>query len=169
MTYTNINSPETAVSAFQRLNIDDRLAVLALLYTDIAGAISAGAIDSIPTQEVADLIAQVQLLSPEEQLFALRDLLPAGRNDQDEVMLDPHPSQATVELAGGGTTIPTGQYGHLNTDAKIAFWYLLAQRLGNTIIGVPNDYRLCDQAGQVLNALKSMNTDDLVSFLKKGL
>jgi Orange carotenoid protein, N-terminal len=169
VTSTNINPLRQAVSVFQRLDIDDQLAVLALLYQEIADTIPANVIDSLPTQEANNLVAQLQQLSPEEQLNALRDSLPAESNDQDEVMLDPNPSKALTELVQGGTTIPTGEYGHMKTESKLAFWYLLAERLGTNVIGIPNDYKPSENVAQVLNTLKSLNSDELVSFLKRVL
>ncbi|MFH7025967.1 MAG: orange carotenoid protein N-terminal domain-containing protein [Heteroscytonema crispum UTEX LB 1556] len=170
MTSTNINPLRQSISAFQNLDIDDQLAVLALVYKSIGDTIPANVVDSLPTQEASHLVAQIQQLSQEEQLHALRDCLPAEITDQDEVMLDPHPSKALAELVqGGGTTIPTGEYGQMQTESKLAFWYALAQKLGNGVIGIPNDYQPSEQATAVLNSLKSLSTDDLVSFLKRVL
>jgi hypothetical protein len=41
MTYTNVNFLEEAVSKFQKLDIDNRLTVLALIYSEIAYEIPA--------------------------------------------------------------------------------------------------------------------------------
>ncbi|YAF98517.1 MAG: orange carotenoid protein N-terminal domain-containing protein [Nodularia sp. CChRGM 3473] len=169
MTSTNINRVQQNASKFKKLHIDDRLAVMGRLYTEIANQLPADMIDALPTQKAADLVAQIQQVSPEEQLYALRDLLPATKNDQDEIMLDPHPTKATVELAQGGTTIPTGEYGAMHFEAKVAFWALLAERLGTTIIDIPHDYSLSEPATEILNSLKSLDTNDLVSFLKQVL
>ena len=169
MTSTNINPVQQSASKFKQLDIDDKLAVMGKVYTQIANQLPADMIDALPTQKPAELVAQIQQVSPEEQLYALRDLLPATKNDQDEIMLDPHPTKATVELAQGGTTIPTGEYGAMKPDEKVAFWSLLAERLGNTIIGIPHDYSLSQPATEVFNTLKSLEPNDLVSFLKQAL
>lgn len=169
MTATNIDPISQAVSTFIKLDPDDRLATLGLLYTEIADNIPANVIDSLPTETAADIIARIQQFSPEEQLYALRDILPANRYDQDETMLDPHPTKALVELTQGGTQIPTGQYGKLNTEAKLAFWYMLGERLGTAIIGIPNDYQPSEPVISLLNSLRSLNTNDLVTFLKQIL
>ncbi|WP_414551897.1 orange carotenoid protein N-terminal domain-containing protein [Anabaena sp. CCY 0017] len=169
MTSTNINPVQQSASKFKQLDIDDRLAVIGRLYTQIANQLPADMIDALPTQKPAELVAQIQQVSPEEQLYALRDLLPATKNDQDEIMLDPHPTKATVELAQGGTTIPTGEYGAMKPEAKVAFWSVLAERLGTTIIAIPHDYSLSQPATEVFNTLKSLEPNDLVSFLKQVL
>lgn len=169
MTSTNINPVKQAVFNFQKLKIDDRLVVLGSLFSKVADTISTSDIDKLPTQKAADLVTQIQQLSPEEQLQAVRDLLPASSNDQDETVLDPHPSKATLELARGGTKIPTGEYGALNAEGKLVFWYYLGQRLGSSIINIPQDYTLSEQATTVLNSLQSLDTEDLVSFVKQVL
>ncbi|GAX41770.1 hypothetical protein NIES4075_27670 [Tolypothrix sp. NIES-4075] len=168
MTSTNVNPSQQAVLAFQRLKIDDRLTVLGLLFTSFADKIPANAANSLPTEKAAELVAQVQKLSSSEQLFALRDLLPADTQDQDEVMLDPNPSKAMVELAHGGNKIYTGEYGNMQPEGKLAFWYLLAERL-RTVFMVSSQSQPSQQATEVFNSLKSLNTDDLVSFFKKVL
>ncbi|MEA5620598.1 orange carotenoid protein N-terminal domain-containing protein [Cronbergia sp. UHCC 0137] len=169
MTATNVGSITQASRTFQQLNIDDKLAILGLIYKEKSDQIPANIIDLLPTDRSVDLVAQIQQLSPQEQLFALRDLLPATRHDQDEIMLDPHPSKAMVELSHGGTTIPTGAYGEMNTEGKLAFWYLLAERLGSTIIGIPDDYHPSEPATTLLNSLKALHTNDLLAFLKQIL
>lgn len=167
MTSTNVNRIEEPVSAFLGLDIDDRLAVLASLYSKIASAIPANAKDALPTQDAQSLVARVQQMSQEEQVSALRDLLPAERSDQDAVMLDPNPTKALGELiGGGGTKIPAHEYGSMKFEGKLAFWYLVAQKLGSGFVGIPSDYQLTQPASQVLNLLESLNTEDLVSFLK---
>ncbi|AFY48875.1 Orange carotenoid protein [Nostoc sp. PCC 7524] len=169
MTSTNVNPVAQAVSSFKNLDIDDRLVVFGSLFGKISETVSTTDIDKLSTQKAADLVAQIQQLSPEEQVYALRDLLPASRNDQNETMLDPHPSKAMVELAQGGSKIPTGEYGAMNAEGKLAFWYFLGQRLGSTIIDIPRDYTPSPQATELINTVKSLNTNDLVSFLKQVL
>lgn len=166
MTSTNINPTQQAVLAFRNLDIDDQLAVLASVYSKNASKIPANAKDALPTQDVQSLVSQVQELSHENQLSALRDLLPAQRTDQDEAVLDPNPSKALTELVGGGVKIPAHEYARLKPEAKIAFWYLVAQKLGSSVIGIPSDYKPSQPATQVLNSLDSLSTEDLVSFVK---
>ncbi|WP_017317302.1 orange carotenoid protein N-terminal domain-containing protein [Mastigocladopsis repens] len=171
MTSTNTNAIQEAVAGFRSLIIDDELLVLALLYRDVAGSVPADAANALPTQDAANLVTRVEQLSPQEnQLSALRDFLGAERNDQDATILDPNPSKALAELVtGGGTTIPAHEYSSLSAEARIAFWYLLAQRLGSNIIGNLSEFTPTEQVTIVLNSIQSLNTDELVSFLKHAL
>ncbi|MEH1971496.1 MULTISPECIES: orange carotenoid protein N-terminal domain-containing protein [unclassified Nostoc] len=149
MTSTNINFLEQSVSKFQSLDIDDRLTVLALLYTEICDEIPALCLNNVPNEKSANLVAQIQNLPQAEQLFALRQLL-----HQDEV---------------GETAIPTEEYTSMSADDKLAFWYQVAQNLGTSIIGVPNDYIPSEKATEVVDLLHTPNIEDLVTFFKRVL
>ncbi len=162
MTATNSNPMKEAGANFFRLEMDDRLAVLASLYTQVAGTIPADALLAMPDKGGADLVKDVQDLSGDEKILALRDLLAADKNDQDETQLDPNPSKALGELLKGGTKIHTGKYGAMKPESRLGFWYQLAERMGSSI---PSDYKPSSQATELLNSLKSMSKEDLVSFL----
>ncbi|MBD2725898.1 Orange carotenoid-binding protein [Nostoc sp. FACHB-892] len=149
MTSTNINFLEQSVSKFQDLDTDDRLTVLSLLYTEISDEIPAIALNDVPNEKTANLVAQIQNLPQQEQVSGLRQLL-----NQDEV---------------GETAIPTEEYASMNVDDKLAFWYQLAQNLGTTIIGVPDDYIPSEKATEVVDLLDTPNIEDLVTFLKRVL
>ena len=149
MTSTNVNFLEQSVSKFQSLDADDRLTVLALLYTEICDAIPSLCLNNVPNENTANLVAQIQNLPQTEQLSALRQLL-----NQDEV---------------GETGIPTEEYASLSAEDKLGFWYQLAQNLGTSIIGVPNDYIPSEKATEVLDLLHTPNIEDLVTFFKQVL
>lgn len=168
MTSTNMDSINKSVAAFKQLEIDDRLAALALIYQDVAGAVPADALKASP--EVGGLVARIQELSQERQVDALRDLLPATKNDQNETTLDPNPAKALTELASSASnTVPTAEYGSMSTESKLAFWYQVAQKLGNGIVGIPSDYSPSAKVTELLSSLKSLDTDQKVSFLSQAL
>ena len=52
-------------------------------------------------------------MSAQEQVNALRDILPASKTGRDQVKLDPNPRKALTELVQGEVEVPTGQYGKL--------------------------------------------------------
>lgn len=149
MTSTNVNFLEQSVSKFQSLDTDDRLTVLALLYTEISDEIPAIALNDVPNEKTANLVAQIQNLPQQEQVSALRQLL-----KQDKV---------------GETAIPIQEYASMNADDKLAVWYQLGQNLGTTIIGVPDDYIPSEKATEVVDLLNTPNIEDLVNFFKRVL
>lgn len=160
MTFTNANDINASVTQFQSLQIDDKLGLLALIYREVSGSIPAG---SLPTSsDVTDIVGIVEKMSEQEKVDALRDLLPATKNDQDEVILDPNPSKALTELAQGKTGVPTGKYGALNPESKLVVWYQLAQKLGSSI---PGNYSPSGEATQLLNSFKQLGNEQKVSFV----
>ncbi|MFN6464687.1 MAG: orange carotenoid protein N-terminal domain-containing protein [Nostoc sp. DedVER02] len=149
MTSTNVNFLEQSVSKFQSLDTDDRLTVLALLYTEIGDEIPSLCLNNTPNEQTANLVAQIQNLPQQEQVPALRQLL-----NQNEV---------------GETAIPTEEYASMNAEDKLGFWYQLAQNLGTTIIGVPDDHIPSEKATEVVDLLHTPNIEDLVTFFKRVL
>jgi hypothetical protein len=131
------------------LDTDERLSVLALLYSEIADEVPALTLNETPNETSASLVAKIQKLSKTEQLPALRQLL--GQNK------------------GSETGISTEEYTSLSIDDKLAFWYQLAQNLGASIIDIPDDYLPSEEVTEVLDLLHTPNLEDLVTFLKRVL
>ena len=166
MTSANIDAIKQSVQAFKGLDIDDQLAALASIYTKAASSIPPETLGT-PSPEVSGLVTKIEQLSHQEQVDALRDLLPAKKTDQDEVILDPNPSKALAELVKGGTKVPTHEYGALSTESKLAFLYQIGQKLGKSIIGIPSDYSPSSKVTDLLNSLASLDVQQQMSFLTK--
>lgn len=164
MTSTNVDAVNQAVTAFKKLpHTDDKLAVLALIYKQVASSLPANALSASP--EVSEIVGQIEKMSHERQIDALRDILPAERSDQDEITLDPNPSKALTELATGGNTVPTGKYGSMKPESKLAFWYQVGQKLGSSFVGIPSDFSPSSEAQQLFQSLGSLETEQQLSFL----
>ncbi|MEH2439605.1 orange carotenoid protein N-terminal domain-containing protein [Nostoc sp.] len=73
MTSTNVNFLEQSGSKFQNLDTDDRLTVLALLYTEIGDEIPSLCLNNTPNEQAANLVAQVQNLPQQEPGFLTRE------------------------------------------------------------------------------------------------
>ncbi|MDB9373659.1 orange carotenoid protein N-terminal domain-containing protein [Nodularia sphaerocarpa] len=149
MTSTNINFLEQAVSKFQTLDRDDQLLVLALIYHEIAYEIPAITSDCVPKDSDKKLLSQIQQLSTTQQIFALRQLL---RQDQEEEKI-----------------ISTEEYASMSIGCKMSFWYHLAQNLGTTIVGIPDDYIPSEKATEVLELVNTTNVQEIVNFLEMVL
>ncbi|MGI8502764.1 MAG: orange carotenoid protein N-terminal domain-containing protein [Hassallia sp.] len=148
MTSTNVNFSEQAVSKFQNLNADDRLAVLALLFTQISEEVPASALNCMPTDGTTDLVGEIQNLSQPEQIIALRQL---------------------QSKEGGETAIDTDSYTSMDAECKLAFWYHLAQNLGGSVVGIPHDYIPSEPAAEVLDLFQMNSTEEIMSFMQQVL
>ncbi|MBW4449925.1 MAG: hypothetical protein KME38_24575 [Spirirestis rafaelensis WJT71-NPBG6] len=148
MTSTNIDFTEVAVSKFQNLNADDRLAVLAVLFSQINEEIPASAMNSLPNHGTADLVAEIQNLSQPDQILALRKL----QNQEGEE-----------------TTISTDSYASMDAESKLAFWYQLGENLGGSVVGIPQDYIPSEQAAEVLDLFEMNSSEQIMSFMQQVL
>lgn len=66
MTFKNIDSTKQIVSNLNSLDIDAHLAVLGESYPQITDIIPGNAIDTLPTEKAADLVARIQQISSEK-------------------------------------------------------------------------------------------------------
>ncbi|HLP87356.1 MAG TPA: orange carotenoid protein N-terminal domain-containing protein [Nostocaceae cyanobacterium] len=163
MTSTNINPLDQAVVDFQELDIGDRLILLALLYQESVTSIPLDDLQAITQPQVKFLVQQIQQLSLEEQLTFLSDLLLKEEYQQTEPLLE---NYSTVDTT---SRYPTHQYELLNSESKLTFWCLIAANLTDIIIDIPNDYIPTPSTIELLNFLQSLNSDELVLFLKQVL
>lgn len=139
---TNTDATEQHIAAFKHLPVDDQLAALALLYTEVAGSITPATLKLNSSAASAEVVKQIKHISAQEQLLAMRDLLVAG-----------------------GSSPLTLEYQSLEINFRLAVWYQLAQELGNAIVPIPSEHSISSESADFLNSLKSMDFEQLVSFL----
>ncbi|MBD1867576.1 Orange carotenoid protein [Cyanobacteria bacterium FACHB-471] len=145
MTFTNIqNNQKEAVQAFQGFNVDEQLALLWYLYKDIGNQISPEPNDNSTGSPIAgSWVNQIKQAPKEEQLQIQRDI--ASRKDTEY----------------------SHQYGALDSSTKLFFWYALAQSMDEgSVIQVPSDYNLPEQAQGFLEQLKPLSLEDKITFAK---
>jgi len=130
------------VAAFKSLPVDDQLAALALIYSEVSGSITSATLKRTSPEVAVEFVHQIEHMSQQEQLLALRDL-----------------------LAGAGSSPLTLEYQSLDTNSRLSMWYQLAQKMGSVIAAIPSDYTVSSQLADFLNSLKSMDFEHLVSFL----
>ena len=93
------------------MHTDDKLGLLALIYREISDSIPSESLQK--SSEVSEIVEDIEEMSAQEQVNALRDILPASKTGRDQVKLDPNPRKALTELVQGEVEVPTGQYGKL--------------------------------------------------------
>lgn len=143
MTFTSV---EPATKSFERLSVDDRLALLWFIYTEMGGAITPAAPGAAASEIVEGLFNQVKELSYDEQLQVMRDL--ASRTN--------------------GTI--SREYGSLSPDSKLAFWYRLAQGMDDkTIVPMPSDYKMASAAEQLFTTIKGMDFQQQITLLRSSV
>ena len=146
MTSTSMDAQNESVATFKSLPVDDQLAALALIYTEVSGSITSATLKRTSPEVAIQEVHQIEHMSQHEQLLTLRDL-----------------------LTGAGSSPITIEYQSLDTNTRLSMWYQLAQKMGNAIATIPNTYTVSSQLAEFLNSLKSMDFEHLVSFLSSVL
>jgi hypothetical protein len=131
-----------SVTAFKNLPVDAQLAALALVYTEVSGSITSATLKRTSPELAVGFVHQIEHMSQQEQLLTLRDL-----------------------LIGAGSSPITLEYQALDTNSRLSMWYQLAQKMGSAIAKIPNEYTVSSELADFLNSLKSMEFENLVSFL----
>lgn len=145
MTYVTSNTGSDLVEAFQSLDADTQLALFWFIYKEMGKSITPAApgASTVSPAIAEGLFNQVKELPHEEQLNVQRDLI-QRRNTQ-----------------------LTREYGAVGDTTKLLFWYLLAQGMDNgTIIPMPADYHLAEEAQGMLNHLQGMEFEQQITFLR---
>jgi hypothetical protein len=124
MSFTGVSNQQTAMSKFEALDVDDKLAVLATVYGEIVAEVAPTTTQPNAQDEGgANLLKQIQGLPADKQVDSLRELL-SGKRTSGEVELNPNPSKALGELFQGGEDAPsisTNDYNAMSADSKLSF------------------------------------------------
>jgi hypothetical protein len=132
-----------AVKQFSNLEVDEKLAVLYYLYEAMGTSVTPAAIGA------ADLEFS-------KSFFNEFDALPLG-----DAQLD-----AMRSLVRGEDSSLGQRYSSLVDNNKLALWYILAERMGNDVIGMPEDYKLGDIGKQNTDAVKELDFEQQITFLR---
>lgn len=160
MTFTNTDAT-TLVSKFKQLPVNDQIAALGQIYTQVAGSVP-----STTSKQVEDVVRGVLGMRHEGQIHFLGDAL--SDTDRDEVALDINPSKAMAELIpGDGVEPPISAYEALTPSDRLLVWSQLARHMGDQFVALPADYQVSDAAKEVLTTLQSAGTEDKVNFLSQ--
>jgi Orange carotenoid protein, N-terminal len=133
------------VEAFQSLDVDQQLALFWFIYTEMGESITPAAPGASTASEpiAQGLFNQVKELSRDEQLQVQRDLV-ARQN-----------------------SLISREYGALSDTTKLLFWYLLAVGMEQeTIIPMPPDYQLSEQAQEVFNQIRQAEFEEQMTIFR---
>ncbi|MBF2015776.1 MAG: Orange carotenoid protein [Rivularia sp. T60_A2020_040] len=147
MEATQTNDPKIRelVGAFNKLDVDEQLALFYFIYKEMGDSITPAAPGaSTVSPAIADgLFNQVKELSHEEQLQLQRDLI----NKAD--------------------TLHSREYGSMSDTTKLLFWYRLAQGMdAKTIIPMPGNYQLSSQSQELMDKIKELDFSVQMSLFR---
>ncbi|MGB3312274.1 MAG: orange carotenoid protein N-terminal domain-containing protein [Nodosilinea sp.] len=141
-----VNNPNQAITIFQRLDVDEQLALLWFVYEQMGDAITPAAPGSASPDIATGLYDQVKAQEQQQQLDTMRAI---ARGDQSNQI--------------------SREYGSLGSNTKLAFWYFLAQGMtSGEIIPMPDDYKLTNQGQDLLAALETMDFEEQITVLRNA-
>jgi hypothetical protein len=144
MTFTNIANIDQTVQQLQSLNVDDQLAVLWFVYTEMKDGITPSPTAGLELSQA--VVNRIQQMSREQQLQAQRDIIAGADNEINR------------------------EYRALYPRAKLGVWYLLAQGMEQeTIVPMPPDYQLSSEAQELLNAVKQLDFEQQTEFMSRAV
>lgn len=143
MTSINTDPTQTALQKFKSLSVDDQLAFLWFVYTEMGKSITPAAPGSAAPEIAEGLFNQVKEKSHDEQLQIMRD------------------------LANNADTLISREYGSLSDNTKLLFWYRLSQGMDSQIIvPMPPNYEMDEAGNQLLEEVKGFEFNQQITFLR---
>ncbi|MDB9373406.1 orange carotenoid protein N-terminal domain-containing protein [Nodularia sphaerocarpa] len=147
MTYTQTSDPNIreCVQSWQKLDVDEQLALFWFIYKEMGSSITPAAPEaSTVSPEIAEgLFNQVKELSHEEQLQVQRDII----------------TQKDTQISR--------QYGSLSDTTKLLFWYRLAQEMeSGHIIPLPAGYQLSSPSQTLLDHIKALPFEQQINAFR---
>ena len=135
-----------ALSTYQKLSTDEKLALLWYVYTRMGASVTPAAPGAAADEIAEGLFNQVKELPFTEQLAVQRAIIEAR------------------------DTLISREYGSLSKNTKLYFWYRLAQGMeAGTIIPIPTDYEPTGAVTQLLSQIEIMDFEQQITFLRKAV
>ncbi|MFE4105199.1 MAG: orange carotenoid protein N-terminal domain-containing protein [Almyronema sp.] len=137
---------QQTLSQYEKLSPDEQLAFLWYVYEEMGESVTPAAPGAASEGIAEGLFNQVKALSFDEQLEAMR------------AMLNPQDTQLSRE------------YGSLERNTKLAFWYHLAQGMTDgTIVPMPDDYTKPESVNKLLLQLVTLEFEQQITFLREAV
>jgi Orange carotenoid protein, N-terminal len=133
------------VEAFQKLDVDEQLALFWVIYTEMGDSITPAApgASTVSSDIAQALFDRVKSMSHDEQLQIMRDLI-ARQN-----------------------SLICREYGALSDTTKLLFWYLLAQGMDDAVIvPFPEDYQLSSESEDLLEQIKNLEFSQQITLFR---
>lgn len=145
MTFTQSNTANEIVQAFQKLGTDDQLALFWFIYKEMGGSITPAApgASTVSPNIAEGLLNQVLEKSHEEQLQIQRDLIERKN------------------------TLIGREYGAMGDTTKLLFWYRLSQEMETgRVIPFPPNYKMSNDAQSVFEQIKRLDFGEQITVFR---
>jgi hypothetical protein len=134
---------QKAVDGFNTLGTDEKLALLYLIYKKMGDSITPAAPAATEPELSPVLMGNFFELSHDDQLAAMRQIV----NRED------------TELSRA--------YGALKENNQLMVWFAWAQAMGNSVVGMPQDYQPAQAITNALGNIENLEFQEQISLLRE--
>jgi hypothetical protein len=140
------NSVLSATQLFKSLSVDDQLALLWYVYTEMGRSITPAAPGAARMQFAEGVLNQIKQMSHSQQLEVMRD------------------------LAGKRNTPISRSYGIWSINTKLAFWFELSELMVQGFVApMPPNYQPSRDVVQVLESIKELDFGQQITVLRNSV
>jgi hypothetical protein len=145
----NTNQPQAlsdetqkVVQAFDGLETDAKLAWFYLVYKKMGSSITPAAPAATDPELAPMLLGDYYKLSDNEQLAVMRQIVNRENSEYSRA------------------------YGALKENNQLMVWYAWAQAMGDSVVGMPNDYQPTEAINSLLSQIEGLDFDDQISIFR---
>lgn len=136
-------SIQRGISEFNGLDTDGKLALLYYVYLKMGDSITPAAPQAAEPELAPILLGDFYNLSHQDQLQVMRDIV--NRSDSEY-------SRA---------------YGALKENNQLLVWYLWAKAMGDSVVGMPQDYTASNAINNALGQIEALEFEQQISMLRE--
>ena len=133
---------QKVVQAFESLDTDAKLAWFYIVYTEMGDSITPAAPAGSDPELAPILLGDYYELSDDRQLAIMRQIV--NREDSDY----------------------SHAYGALKENNQLMVWYAWAQGMGNTVVGMPEDYQATPAINDLVSQIEGLDFDEQMSMFR---
>ncbi|WP_071188959.1 orange carotenoid protein N-terminal domain-containing protein [Trichormus sp. NMC-1] len=135
-------STQNLVAEFNALDTDAKLAWLYFVYEKMGDTVTPAAPSAAEPELAPMLVGDYLQLSDEEQLEIMRDIV----NCKD--------------------TAYSRAYGALKENNQLFIWYVWAEAMGDTVVGMPDNYESTEEINDLLARIEEIEFQEQISILR---
>lgn len=128
--------------SYGELGIDDRLALLYLIYEKMGESITPAAPAAAEPNLAPVLLGDFYHLDKDKQLAVMREIVNREETEYSRA------------------------YGGLRENNQLAVWYAWAKGMGDTVVGMPDNYQPTEAIQNLLKAIEDLEFQEQISVLR---
>ncbi len=130
------------VKSFVSFGVDEQLALLYFIYKKMGNSITPAAPEAADPELAPLLMGDFYNLSKDDQLAVMR------------------------EIASNADTEYSHAYGALAENNQLVVLYAWAKGMGDTVVGMPNDYKATDKMNSLVSDIEGLDFEAQISVLR---